>query len=292
MSYYSFTPTAAQRFGADRGGGRKHRGVDRSSSTRAGTPVPALLGGVVVAKLAPASWHGFGHQVTIRSVYNGVTHLLSYAHGQSASPLRVGQTISAGTTVLREGTTGATTGPCVHIEDQVGGRFRDPMPLIRAVAQGASTAPAGTVGRNITSRPTSDVQRLVGANPDNRYGPDTTAKVKVWQAAHGLNPDGIWGPASDAAGFGAAPAFPLPRGWYFGPKSGPKQSVSGYHGHREDLRRWQQRMKDRGWKINPDGLYGTQSGDIAAAFQREKGLKVDRKIGPETWAAAWTAPVT
>jgi peptidoglycan hydrolase-like protein with peptidoglycan-binding domain len=89
-----------------------------------------------------------------------------------------------------------------------------------------------------------------------------------------------------------APAFPLPAGSYFGPRSGPAQSVSGYFSHRESLRAWQQRMKDRGWKIDPDGLYGDQTGDVAEAFQREKGLDADRKIGPQTWAAAWTAPVT
>lgn len=90
----------------------------------------------------------------------------------------------------------------------------------------------------------------------------------------------------------AAPAFPLPNGWYFGPQDGPEASVSGYHGNRENLRRWQQRMADRGWGINPDGFYGDQTRDVARAFQTEKGLTVDGKIGPVTWAAAWTAPVT
>lgn len=88
------------------------------------------------------------------------------------------------------------------------------------------------------------------------------------------------------------PDFPLPNGSYFGPADGPRESVSGYYSHRDDLRRWQQRMADRGWAIDPDGLYGDQTGDVAEAFQREKGLTVDRKIGPQTWAAAWTAPVT
>lgn len=89
-----------------------------------------------------------------------------------------------------------------------------------------------------------------------------------------------------------APPFPLPKGWYFGPKAGPVQSVSGYFSHREDFRRWQQRMKDRGWDINPDGLYGTQSAGVAHDFQVEKGLQVDSLIGPQTWGAAWTEPVT
>ncbi|WNM66272.1 endolysin [Microbacterium phage Astro16] len=93
----------------------------------------------------------------------------------------------------------------------------------------------------------------------------------------------------------AAPAYPLPWGSYFGPKSGPRESVSGYYSHREDLRRWQARMIARGWDLGPagaDGLYGDRTGDVAEAFQREKGLTVDRKIGPATWAAAWTAPIT
>lgn len=90
----------------------------------------------------------------------------------------------------------------------------------------------------------------------------------------------------------AAPAFPLPPGWYFGPASGPRESVSGYYGRGEGLMAWQQRMRDRGWSIAVDGRYGPQTRQIAMAFQREKGLLVDGLIGPATWAAAWTAEVT
>ena len=97
-------------------------------------------------------------------------------------------------------------------------------------------------------------------------------------------------PADD--GSRPAPAFPLPGGSYFGPRSGPAQSVSGYYSHRDDLRRWQQRMADRGWSIGADGLYGDETANVARKFQSEKGIGVDGLIGPETWAAAWTAPVT
>lgn len=89
-----------------------------------------------------------------------------------------------------------------------------------------------------------------------------------------------------------APPFPLPNGWYFGPKEGPEWSVSGFYGHREDLRRWQQRMRDRGWNITPDGLYGDETAGVTYAFQVEKGLYPDKLIGPVTWTAAWTLPVT
>lgn len=89
-----------------------------------------------------------------------------------------------------------------------------------------------------------------------------------------------------------APPFPLPQGWYFGPRSGPQQSVSGFHGHGDDLAVWQQRMADRGWPIAVDGRYGNQTRGVAEAFQREKGLDVDGLIGPITWRAAWTEPIT
>lgn len=89
-----------------------------------------------------------------------------------------------------------------------------------------------------------------------------------------------------------APAFPLPRGHYFGPKSGPDSSVSGYYSHRADLKKWQQRMKGRGWSITADGLYGPATAKVARAFQEEKRLGVDGLIGRETWEAAWTEAVT
>jgi peptidoglycan hydrolase-like protein with peptidoglycan-binding domain len=89
-----------------------------------------------------------------------------------------------------------------------------------------------------------------------------------------------------------APRFPLPKGYYFGPKTGPAYSVSGYYSHREDLKRWQRRMRDRGWVISVDGLYGKQTETVAKAFQAEKGLSVDGLIGARTWAAAWEEAVT
>lgn len=94
------------------------------------------------------------------------------------------------------------------------------------------------------------------------------------------------------APLGKAPAFPLPRGWYFGPSTGPKASVSGYYGFRDDLRVWQNRMAKRDWRIVADGLYGPRTAAVAKAFQAEKGLTADGLIGAATWAAAWNEAVT
>ncbi|MEV4414022.1 peptidoglycan-binding domain-containing protein [Catellatospora sp. NPDC049609] len=62
--------------------------------------------------------------------------------------------------------------------------------------------------------------------------------------------------------------------------------------HGADVLTWQKRMKARGWRIDADGWYGPQSAAVCLAFQTEKRLTRDGIVGPQTWAAAWTAPVT
>lgn len=55
---------------------------------------------------------------------------------------------------------------------------------------------------------------------------------------------------------------------------------------------WQERMRDRGWTIAVDNIFGPQSERVCRHFQVEKHLGVDGIVGPITWNAAWTAPVT
>ena len=269
-----------------------HGGVDFPQD--GGTPIRAVADGVVgLLSSTPRGgciiWVDHDRGSFLKPVGVGYAHMNDF----SGCPAK-GTRVTAGQVIGYVGKLGAnSTGNHLHIEmaDEAGEaavwRYFDRNAVIGGPARGG----------NQTARPTQDIQRLVGADPDNDYGPDTTAKVKLWQAANGLEPDGVWGPLSDAKGFPvpaapAAPAFPLPDGWYFGPRSGPEWSVSGYFSHGDSLRAWQQRMADRGWTINPDGRYGDQTEAVARAFQAEKGLEVDGKIGPATWAAAWTAPVT
>lgn len=59
-----------------------------------------------------------------------------------------------------------------------------------------------------------------------------------------------------------------------------------------DVRTWQAKMSQRGWRITIDGVYGSQSAGVCATFQQEKNLHVDGIVGPQTWQATWLAPVT
>ena len=106
-----------------------------------------------------------------------------------------------------------------------------------------------------------------------------------------------------------APAFPLPAGYYYGPPSGPVQSVSGRtrnsrvpgdviqvkgRWRSKGLAVWQARMQARGWNIGKDGAdgrYGNDTARIVKQFQKNKGLAIDGKIGPATWRAAFELPV-
>ena len=180
-----------------------------------------------------------------------------------------------------------------------------------AVITVASGPDYSTINR--TNRSTKDLQHAINAlgyTPalieDGIPGPLTAAGIVFVEKRFGLSVDsGIAGPQVQAKLWPAsapvpaprpaapsAPAFPLPAGSYFGPKSGPAQSVSGYFSHNADLKAWQQQMKNRGNVITVDGLYGDQTANLAYNFQGQCGLTRDKLIGPATWAAAWTAPIT
>jgi peptidoglycan hydrolase-like protein with peptidoglycan-binding domain len=55
----------------------------------------------------------------------------------------------------------------------------------------------------------------------------------------------------------------------------------------ETARRWQQRMRERGWNITVDGAYGPRSEATCREFQRRFGLSVDGRVGPLTWGRAF-----
>lgn len=168
---------------------------------------------------------------------------------------------------------------------------RDARKLLGQSVPTVGSGAVGTVtGRNYTSRPTADIQRLVGATPDGVYGPDTTRKVAAWQKAHGLSADGDWGPQSDAAGFGSKPAAPA---------APATIAVDGVWGA-ATTRRLQQvlgvtadgilgpqtyRALQKRIGVTADGIWGPAS---KRGLQRHLGVAADGIIGPRTVKALQT----
>jgi peptidoglycan hydrolase-like protein with peptidoglycan-binding domain len=158
------------------------------------------------------------------------------------------------------------------------------------------------------SRSVADIQSRVGAIADNVWGNQTSWKVYIAQQAHGLDADAIYGPATDSKLFAApapipgapgVPGFPLQPHQYFGPEQGGNDSISGWYSFNAELKQWQQQMINLGYDLGPDGADGyygpkgsdstdTYTGRAAKTLQTTKGLSTDGKIGPMTWAGAWT----
>lgn len=165
-------------------------------------------------------------------------------------------------------------------------------------------------------------QGHLGLTVDGKYGPDTRRGVTTFQQNNGLTADGFPGPdffakidggasptipPSPSPVINSVPAFPLPSGMAYGPASGPITWVSGrgvntrvpndvvrVNGQwkSKGLQAAQQHLRDRGWHISADGRYGDETENVVKQFQKNKGLTVDGLIGPDTWHAIFSLPVT
>lgn len=78
--------------------------------------------------------------------------------------------------------------------------------------------------------------------------------------------------------------FPLPAGYYFGPLSGPTQSISGMapSGSDAKYRPYIARVQ-RVVGVAADGLYGPNSIAAVTRWQRTHNLTADGLVGPATW---------
>jgi murein DD-endopeptidase MepM/ murein hydrolase activator NlpD len=102
-----------------------HAGVDIAAAS--GTNIVAAASGRVT-RAGRAG--GYGNYTCIdHGQFDGQRLTTCYAH-QSAILVRLGQQVSAGQTIGRVGSTGASTGPHLHFEVRLGGRPVDPLPWI------------------------------------------------------------------------------------------------------------------------------------------------------------------
>lgn len=154
--------------------------------------------------------------------------------------------------------------------------------------------------------PAEDVQTVVGVKADSYAGADTIAALKKWQKKNGLTADGICGPDTWKKIKSAlknakkkprksqtAPKFPLKKGHWYSTESSNKKNHSGFYaGDRAGIRKFQQKLKDRGWKIGVDGRFGAATKKVVRQFQAEKGLKADGLFGLKMWNKIGESPVT
>lgn len=107
----------------------EHKGTDFLPGN--GSPISAVADGVVSVKEA-SSW-GFGNHVFIDHVIDGQKVTTVYAHMQlGSSSLKVGDAVKAGDFVGLVGTTGASTGPHLHLEVRLDGAQVDPFAWLKA----------------------------------------------------------------------------------------------------------------------------------------------------------------
>jgi len=123
---------------------------------------------------------------------------------------------------------------------------------------------------------------------DGEFGSATNDAVRRFQGAHGLEVDGVVGPSTWGALTVAQPTVTLPTPSGSNPAWPGRFLVLGLVG--DDVRTWQRRMTQRGVALKVDGEYGPLSRDACTAFQTAQHLEVDGVVGPQTWAATWSAP--
>jgi len=63
------------------------------------------------------------------------------------------------------------------------------------------------------------------------------------------------------------------------------------------VRELQQRLRDRGWTIDVDGVFGPKTRAVVVAFQQDSTahgwpLAADGLVGPKTWDALWRRPIS
>lgn len=130
---------------------------------------------------------------------------------------------------------------------------------------------------------------------DEHGDPVWEPRAVLRQIADSIDVGGIKCDQVQAVGFDFGQYTPPPPPW-------PGRIFSYHPGapeiHGQDVLAWQQRMHVRGWPLAVDGWFGPQSASVAEAFQAEfhvnpaPGLMEDAEVGPRTWAAAFTIPIT
>lgn len=143
------------------------------------------------------------------------------------------------------------------------------------------------IGKPWADRPVYYWSRWNGITTLKKYtgkGHDTWSHISIWRSRANEEPR-LWVP--DQLPPKPPTTYPAWPGRMIQYKRGWKSSQR-YRGN--DVRQWQQQMRNRGWRIDVDGDFGPESDRVLRKFQTEKGLHVDGILGPRSWNATWTLP--
>ena len=108
--------------------GEYHTGIDISNGRCNGLPIIAADGGTVIAINNTGRGTTYGMYVLID---HGNGHQTMYAHCSKVL-VSVGQKVAQGEVIARVGNTGYSTGPHLHFEMRVNGKFVDPKPFVKS----------------------------------------------------------------------------------------------------------------------------------------------------------------
>lgn len=113
---------------------------------------------------------------------------------------------------------------------------------------------------------------------DGVYGQNTVAAVRGFQRTHGLQADGIVGPATYQALHrteNTAQTAQLVRHLWL-----QRPPAVG-----QDVLKIQRALRRAGYRVSLDGHYGPETDLAVTRFQRKHGMAPDGMVGPQTWNA-------
>ena len=135
--------------------------------------------------------------------------------------------------------------------------------------------PGDDIEAGATGDDVKKIQQRLGVQQTGLFGPTTENFVKAFQAAHGLEVDGIVGEETWDALFTAPALDNIP---YPG-----TILQSGSVGDNVIL--IQKRLG-----VQQTGVFGPTTEETVSAFQKSVGLEADGEVGPNTWNALFTKP--
>jgi len=169
--------------------------------------------------------------------------------------------------------------------------------IYQAAVTGRPVILRGSTGQAVKDWQTMLVTAGYPVTVDGQFGANTEAQTKAFQKAHGLTVDGKVGPQTWGAGAArvtstaaviktAPPAMLNPPRANI-PNVAPPLAVNTQYpllvrGSTGDaVKTWQGRLG-----LKQDGIFGAITEAQTKAFQKARGLTVDGKVGPATWAAS------